>query len=138
MTFNSIRATFIFRNDTVDPEFLENYESEIYLKELSKMEPQEWNIEIGYTPNRMQYYPLRSLRKGLENGLTVKLASPTLEIDTTCREDPQSIKIALHHPAEVPLENNFITVQFNQSVQVMIRPKITRTSESLKSYDPEV
>jgi hypothetical protein len=141
LTFNSIRARSIFRNDSVDPEFFENFENKKSANTLSKREPQAWNIETGYTPNRMQYYPLRSLRKGLKNGLGVAIRALTYmleDIDTTCREDPQSIKIALHHPAEVPLENNFITVQFNQSVQVMIRPKITRTSDSLKSYDPEV
>jgi hypothetical protein len=141
-TFNSIRARYIFRNDSVDPSFLDNFEGKTSPKALSKMEPKEWNIETGYTPNKMQYYPLKSLRKGLKNGLRVTIKTfafkDNSEIDETCRKDPESIKIALHHPAEVALQNNFITVPFNQTVQLMIRPKITKSSDSLKSYDPEV
>jgi hypothetical protein len=139
-TFNSIRTRFIFRNDTVDPAFLKSFEDRTSPKELSKMEPKEWNIEAGYTPNKMQYYPLKFLRKSLENGLTVTMRSLTYldDVNTNCREDPQSIKIALHHPAEVPLKTNFITVPFNQTVQLMVKPKITKSSETVKSYDPEV
>jgi hypothetical protein len=125
----------------VDPSFLENFEGRTSSKSKSKIEPKEWNIETGYTPNKMQYYPLKSLRKGLKNGLTVSLGAlinKLNEIDETCREDPESIKIALHHPAEVPLENNFITVPFNQTVQLMVKPKITKTSESLMSYDADM
>jgi hypothetical protein len=60
------------------------------------------------------------------------------EISDLCRKSPQSIKITLHHPAEVLHENSFIEVPFNKSVSVVVKPKITRTSESLKSYDPKV
>jgi hypothetical protein len=96
-------------------------------------------VEIIFEEIFKKYFT-SSLTLSRENGLTVTMRSLTYldDIDTTCREDPQSIKIALHHPAEVPLKTNFITVPFNQTVQLMVKPKITKTLETVKSYDPEV
>jgi hypothetical protein len=145
MTFNPISAKLIFRNDTVDPMFLDRFQQSRFRKGSSK-DPQSWSIETGYTPNRMQYYPLKSLRKGMEAGLRVELEFFTntnddlmvKSVDPPCRKEPLNIKIALHHPAEVALKSSFISVPFNKSVSMMVKPKITKTSDSLKSYDPEV
>jgi hypothetical protein len=135
-TFNLVNAHRIFRTETVDPAFLRQYE----LKSFNTM-PQLWSMEDGYTKNSMKNYPLRSLERGMENGLKTSVITDKLslkEISDLCRKSPQSIKITLHHPAEVLHENSFIEVPFNKSVSVVVKPKITRTSESLKSYDPKV
>jgi hypothetical protein len=137
MTFNQINQNLLFRNDTVDPNFLQQFQFSID----SETDPKSWNIETGYTPNRMQYYPLKSLRKGMDAGLRVKLevfSDYQKTTDTRCRKDYENIEIALHHPAEVALKSSFISVPFNKSVSMMVKPKITTTSDSLKSYDPEV
>jgi hypothetical protein len=136
MTFNPINAHLIFRNDTVDPIFLDEF------RQLpSEMRPELWSIETGYTSNGLPYYPLKSLRKGIEGGFKVDVGSFIdlfEDIDTRCRKDPRNIKIALHHPAEVALQSSFISVPFNKSVSMMVKPKITTTSDSLRHYDPEV
>jgi hypothetical protein len=136
-TYNSIKADMIFRTETVDPAFLSQYE----FKWVNTM-PQLWSMEDGYTKNSMKNYPLRSFDKGLENGLKIKLYSEkwTLNnIDTLCESHPRNVKIALHHPAEIiSNQNNYFEVPFNKSVSIIVKPKITRTSESLKSYDPKV
>jgi hypothetical protein len=135
-TFNPINAHLIFRNDTVDPIFLDQF------RQLpSEMRPELWSIETGYTSNGMPYYPLKSLRKGIEGGFKVNVGSFIhlfRDIDIRCRKDPRNIKIALHHPAEVALQSSFISVPFNKSVSMMVKPKITTTSDSLRHYDPEV
>jgi hypothetical protein len=59
-------------------------------------------------------------------------------IDKQCRSNPEFIKIALHHPAEVALKTSFVKMPIYKSVSMMVKPKITKTSDSLKSYDPEV
>ncbi len=138
MTFNQISANLIFRNDTVDPKFLKELR-----QDSSKMKPQSWSIETGYTSDGMQFYPLKSLNSGPQSGFGVALAIRHLEdlvenLNTHCRDNPEFIKIALHHPAEVALKTSFILMPFHKIVSIMVKPKITTTSDSLKSYDPEV
>jgi hypothetical protein len=127
----------IFRTETVDPEFLREYE----IKSLNTM-PQLWNMEDGYTKNSMKNYPKRSFDKGLENGYKIHTETSNWvrnNIDTACQSHPYHIKIALHHPAEIlSNQNHYIEVAFNKSVSIIVKPKITRTSESLMSYDPNV
>jgi hypothetical protein len=137
ITFNPLSANLIFRNDTVDPKFLKRRSFG-----SSTMEPQSWNIETGYTANTNQFYPLKSLRKGAESGLEVVLVASVNktyeDLDRHCRWSPEYIKIALHHPAEVALKTNFINMPFHKIVLMMVKPKITTTSENLRTYDPNV
>jgi hypothetical protein len=136
-TFNPVRANSIFRNDTVDPAFIKQYETINY-----GTDPTNWDMENGYTLKTMKNYPLRALENGEQNGLKLyrKVYNYELDdIDTVCRKDPQSIKIAVHHPAEVvSKKHNFVTVPFNKSLTFLLRPSITKSSESLRSYDPAV
>jgi hypothetical protein len=136
-TFNPINAYKIFRNDTVDPEFLK-----LYQVENTDIDPHFWDVESGYEPNKIKYYPLRTLDGGTENGLTVyfNIFNDTIaNIDPLCWKDPQVTTIALHHPADAISDSqNFVSVPFNKSLTVFVKPIITRTSEELKSYDPSV
>jgi hypothetical protein len=136
-TYNSIKADMIFRTETVDPAFLKEYE----IRSVNTM-PLLWNMEDGYTKNSMKNYPLRSFDKGLENGLKIYLYSEKWclnNLDTLCESHPRNVKIALLHPAEIiSNQNDYFEVPFNKSVSIIVKPKITRTSESLKSYDSNV
>ncbi len=136
-TYNSIKADMIFRTEAVDPAFLTEYE----IRSFNTM-PLLWNMEDGYTKNSMKNYPLRSFDKGLENGLKINLYTEKCSlrnVDTLCQSRPRNVKIALHHSAEIiSNQNNYFEVPFNKSVSIVIYPKITRTSESLESYDPKV
>jgi hypothetical protein len=136
-TYNSIKADMIFRTETVDPAFLREYE----IKYFNTM-PQLWSMEDGYTKSSMKNYPLRSSDKGLENGLKINLQTEKWclrNVDTLCDSRSRNVKIALHHSAEIiSNQNSYFEVPFNKSVSIIVKPKITRTSESLKSYDPKV
>ncbi len=142
MTFNTMDASIIFRNDTVDPNFIKGQfgPDPLEFTPEFKREPVSWDIEAGYDRNSIKSYPLNSLKKGIESGFTVTVE--TLgefgEIDTNCRKEPQNIKIALHHPVEVALKSNLISMPFNKSIQLIVKPKISRTDDSLLSYSPKV
>jgi hypothetical protein len=139
MTFNQISANLIFRNDTVDPMFLKQF-----LQVSANIEPQSWSIETGYSSDGTLFYPLKSLVNGPESGFAVQLiADDQLKdaqgnVDKQCRSNPEFIKIALHHPAEVALKFSFVKMPFRKSVSMLVKPEITKTSDSLRSYDPEV
>ncbi len=135
-TVNPINAKLIFREDTVDPKFLTQYQFESY-----DIDPKFWSMEEGYAENEIENYPLRSYDSGKTNGfnLYVKIDKSRLEnIDTTCQLNPFRVKIALHHPAEVLSSKSFFTVPYNKSVTFTVKPQITRTSDDLKSYDSSV
>ncbi len=136
-TYNSMDSNFIFRNETVDPDFLTQY----HASSETNNGPKYWSMEEGYAPNEMEGYPLRTFDVGIENGFNVYIRGNKDElsnIDATCRIDPMNIKIALHHPAEVAASKKFITFPFNKTITFFLKPKITRTAESLRSYDSSV
>jgi hypothetical protein len=135
-TINQISAKEIFRQESVDPKFLAEYQFQSV-----DIDPQFWSMEEGYTQNKIDNYPLRVYDKGKINGfnLYVKIPRSTLENrDTTCRQNPLGVKIALHHPAEVLSSKDFFTVPYNKSVTFTVKPLITKTSDDLKKYDPSV
>jgi hypothetical protein len=135
-TINPINAKLIFRQESVDSKFLTEYQFESH-----SIDPHFWSMEEGYTKNKIDNYPLRVYDKGKTNGfnLYVKIPGSTLEnVDKICRKNPLGVKIALHHPAEVLSSKDFFTVPFNKSVTFTVEPRITKTSDDLKQYDPSV
>jgi hypothetical protein len=132
-TFNHISANLIFRNDTVNPKFLKQFRSG-----ASKTEPQSWSIETGYTSDGTHFYPLKSLNSGAKSGFVATIKNINKEIDKHCRHHPEFIEIALHHPAEVALKASFLRMPFHKSISMMVKPEITKTFDSLRSYHPEV
>lgn len=137
MVLNPLNANVFFRNDTVDPSFLSDYMNVNY-----GTDPFFWDIETGYTRNILETYPLRSFDKGKNNGFKVfvTVGKKNLKggMNQDCREDVQTISIGLHHPAEVSFNSDFVKVQFNKSITLLVKPKITTTSENLRAYDPSV
>jgi hypothetical protein len=136
MTFNPIEAQLIFRNETVDPAFFTQYQFNAF-----GIKPQYWSIEEGYTPGKIDNYPYRVFDKGQNNGLNIyvkNFKNILQNFDSVCHTNPQNLKIALHHPAEVADSTKFFQVPFNKSVTFFIKPLITKTLESLSLYDPSV
>jgi amiloride-sensitive sodium channel len=136
-TFNAIDANLIFRNDIVDPKFIEEYQSEM---KKDGNDPVLWSMEEGYQPG-ISNYPFRAF-DGNANSVKLKLAinQKTLKnLQTFCNKNPRNFKLIFNHPAEVPrVSSNRLLIPFNRSVVIFITPKITQTSDNLKSYDPSV
>lgn len=131
-SFNAIDGDLVFRKKTVDPTFLSEYHFE-----FSEINPVAWSMKKGYS-DQLKVYPLRVFDKDLKNGLKVYLKMEKNEfnnVNLICPANPMNYKIYFHHPAEVIPRNNFL-VAFNKSATFFIKPKITRTSEELKSVDP--
>jgi hypothetical protein len=137
-SYNIIDEKVIFRNDTVDPQFLKQYKNQG--NDYRNLYPQFWSLEGGYVPNRIDNYPYRSFDKGKDSGFSITLSIPenfSRFYDTSCRSNSLSYKIAVHHPMEVA-NGDFFLVPFNKSVSFYVKPKITKTAESLESYDSGV
>jgi hypothetical protein len=136
-TFNAIDANLIFRNDTVDPKFIEDYQNK---QKKEGNDPVLWSMEEGYQPG-VSNYPYRSFN-GITAGLPVELMiseKKLEELQTFCNKNPRNFKLIFNHPAEVPrVSSNRLLIPFNRSVVILITPKVTKTSDSLKSYDPSV
>lgn len=137
MTYNPIDANFIFRNETVDPKFINEYQLV-----SNGIDPQFWSMDEGYDSSRIEFdnYPIRVFDNDEDNGYTiyVRATNGLLEnIDPVCRKNPTNIHIALHHPAEV-VSKRFYLIPFNKSVSFAVKPQITKTSEGLKLYEPSV
>ncbi len=132
-TFNTINDDLIYRKDVVDPKFLTN--SSDYTA------PKLWSMEMGYSPGRVKHFPFRSYGNTKTNGLQILLElvknAPTENIDELCRKNPYNYKISLHHPTEIFTSNHF-KIPTNKSAIILIKPKITRTADSLLSYDPQI
>lgn len=133
--YNTLESTSIFRNETVDSAFLKQYNK--FSEDLS---PKLWSMEEGYQVGGIKNYPQRAFDIGPDNGLTAVVGFYVEEreyIDTFCRKNSLSYKVGLHHPADVAAKN-YIQVPINKSVSIIIKPKITKTADSLRSYDPSV
>jgi hypothetical protein len=134
-TFNAIDANLIFRNDTVDPKFIEEYQ-----EKHGDIRPVFWSMEEGYTSNN-DNYPYRvfdSKSKALKFRPSIPQKKFYRDIEQGCNGISENFKIIVSHPAEVPRTTTNIMAPFNKSVVVLVNPKVTRTSENLKSVDPNV
>ncbi len=134
-TFNQIDANLIFRNDTVDPKFIKEFQIA-----KNDIDPKFWNFEEGFTQGEINSYPVRAIDIGIDSGFGVDLAIlepyfPLLE--TTCRRNPKSTKIYLHHPVDV-YAKNFLSVPFNKSATILVKPEMSKTSGDLRKYDPSM
>jgi hypothetical protein len=134
-TFNAIDANLIFRNDTVDPKFIEEYQ-----ERNGDVNPAFWSMEEGYTSNT-DNYPYRAY-DGKNNALkfrpSIKREKFYRDIGRGCNGISENFKIVVSHPAEVPRITINRMAPFNKSVVVSVKPQVTITSYSLKSIDPNV
>jgi hypothetical protein len=134
-TFNAINANLIFRNDTVDPKFIEEYQ-----ERNGDINPAFWSMEEGYTSNT-DNYPYRVF-DGKSNALKFRTSISRKkfyrDIGRGCNGISKNFKIVVSHPAEVPRITIDNVAPFEKSVVVLITPKVTKASENLKSVDPNV
>jgi hypothetical protein len=134
-TFNAIDANLIFRNDTVDPKFIEEYQ-----ERNGDINPAFWSMEEGYTSNT-DNYPYRVF-DGKNNALkfcpSISRKKFYTDIQQGCNGISENFKIIVSHPAEVPRITIDDMAPFDKSVVVLIKPQVTRTSDSLKSVDPKM
>jgi hypothetical protein len=122
----------------VDPEFLQSYASNIFKADHY---PHLWDLETEtYVPNTVGNNPFRVFDN---KDSDVVVVTPMLNIESSesfddhCLEDYENVKVFLHYPTEV-IPRLYFNVPFNASFTFLLNPKITRTSDSTRSYDPLV
>jgi hypothetical protein len=72
-TINPINAELIFREDTVDPKFLTQYQFESYGIDLKF-----WSMDEGYAESEIENYPLRAYDSGKTNGFNLYVKIPEI------------------------------------------------------------
>ncbi len=97
-------------------------------------------MEEDYTSNT-DNYPYR-VYDGKNNALKLHPSMPKekfyRDIGRGCNGISKNFKIIVSHPAEVPRISIDDMAPFDKSVVVLIKPKVTSTSDNLKSIDPNV
>lgn len=124
-TFNMLRYQEIYESTfdymtTPDHEILSN-----------------WTI-FGYKTSDLEVYPYRSLGRGINAGLRLKLSMKVDDLDYTCKESTSGFRLVLHTPGETPRPSaHFYRIPFNSKTLVAVNPKVMTTSNDLGDYDPE-
>lgn len=99
-----------------------------------------WNIEDGYQSdvNESEAYPYRVFDSSMHNAMTLVLS---ITVDNSFRLCTFGVGfiIALHMPDEkVDIYKNSIYMPSEQHGSISIKPRVTVTSEGLRSYSPQV
>lgn len=135
-SYNVIDANYVFRNDTVDPKFINEYQK---TKDYN-FAPVFWSASSGYNLNNRNY-PFRAF-DGKSTKFTTSPEIPlkkVKKIDNFCRPKQIYTRILLSHPAEVPDgTNEYLVIPINKSAIISLKPNIIKTADSLKAYDPSV
>ena len=70
-------------------------------------------------------------------GMSVDFFTDISDYDSYCNDELPGIKILIHSPDEIPnISERYIDIQVNQLVDILIKPKLTKTFERLKSLSP--
>jgi acid-sensing ion channel, other len=129
-TFNSLRMTEIFREETITNDFL-------FLNHSRPID--QWSLDGGYGSEApLIAYPYRAMGIGAEMGFSFNLISEIKNYAKDCSNSAQGFKYLLHMPSEVPLMSKYAKkLKIGEPVRVTIRPKMTITDENLRDYHPK-
>lgn len=99
-----------------------------------------WNVFTGYkTDSDYGDYPMRVKQAGVSAGLQVKVAVRKIDKDqiASCGK-ANGFRVVVHAPDEVPRpKERYYRVLFNTEALIKILPKVVKTSDKLKSYNPK-
>ncbi|CAH2008358.1 unnamed protein product [Acanthoscelides obtectus] len=131
-TYNMLDRTAIFRDEV--------YRFKDYHKNEKKV---NWDIDNGYTFNdstpdgSFLNYPNNAYLSGYENGLHITFRQSASELDYLCSPNSQGFKVSLHAPHELPqLKKQFFQVSFGDAIMAAVQPKMTKTSQQVRKYNP--
>ncbi|RZB41735.1 ASC domain containing protein, partial [Asbolus verrucosus] len=99
-----------------------------------------WDVDDGYKEmSNVGTFPHRTMSPSPLNSLEIGTLS---YLGETCerKETKENFKVLLHHPTEFPragiLESHLLTLPFNKSVDILIKPENIMTSSELKGLKP--
>ncbi|EDV99610.1 pickpocket protein 28 [Drosophila grimshawi] len=131
-TFNGLRATEIYREDT----YQYHYSSNMAVKQ--NVTAATWSLETGYDANSdVETYPARVLSAGARSGIFMALQSFKQEVDYACRGPVQGFKVSLHAPDDVPqVSKQFVRIPMGREVLIAVKPNMITTSSGIAEYHP--
>lgn len=114
------------------------YEKNIsYMTSPDYMLSSNWTI-FGYQSYDFNAYPFRSLGRGINSGLKIKLKMKVDDIEYACKESASGFRLVLHTPGETPRpSSHFYRIPFHAKTLVAVNPRVVSTSNDLKSYKVE-
>ncbi|EDW80549.1 uncharacterized protein Dwil_GK11507 [Drosophila willistoni] len=135
-TFNGLRPTDIYREDTYQYHIEKQMETKAWNSTRAKHLP--WSLETGYPPTSdVETYPARVLSAGARSGIFMALQSFKQEVDYACRGPVQGFKVILHAPDDVPqVSKQFVRIPMGKEVLIAVKPSMITTSSGIAEYDP--
>lgn len=136
-TFNLLNSTDIFDKNVLSPTYFEDLE--IYEDDGLERVAHLWSPDTGYE-KVMSYktFPLRSLDANANLGFNAEISVSPEDLTVPCERETFGYKVFFHNPHEWPeISKNHIQMSHNRKYNMVIKPQITKTANSLKSYLPE-
>lgn len=134
-TFNLLNSTNIFKQNVLSPKYFNDLEfSEFPLDRSNRL----WSLENGYAKDMsFKTYPLRSLDANANSGFQAEITTDSKNLTVPCERGTFGYKVVIHNPHEWPkVSKSHIQLSPNRKYNMVIKPQITKTSKSLKSYQP--
>ncbi|BFF90118.1 pickpocket protein 28 [Drosophila madeirensis] len=132
-TFNGLRATDIYREDTYQ------YRHSADALEMENISSHTaWSLETGYDlESDVITYPARVLSAGARSGIFLALQSFKQEVDYACRGPVQGFKVLLHAPDDVPqVSKQFVRIPMGKEVLIAVKPSMITMSSGIAEYHP--
>ncbi|XP_017081775.2 pickpocket protein 28 [Drosophila eugracilis] len=133
-TFNGLRATEIYREDTYQ---YRHSGEPLEMENISSQHP-PWTLETGYAHGSdVETFPARVLSAGARSGIFLVLQSFKQEVDYACRGPVQGFKVLLHAPDDVPqVSKQFVRIPMGKEVLIAVKPNMITMSSGIAEYHP--
>ncbi|XP_020812876.1 pickpocket protein 28 isoform X2 [Drosophila serrata] len=133
-TFNGLRATEIYREDT----YQYQHSGEALEMENISSRHSPWTLESGYAHSSdVETFPARVLSAGARSGIFLALQSFKQEVDYACRGPVQGFKVLLHAPDDVPqVSKQFVRIPMGKEVLIAVKPSMITMSSGIAEYHP--
>ncbi|KAH8264123.1 hypothetical protein KR038_003287 [Drosophila bunnanda] len=135
-TFNGLRATEIYREDT----YQYQHSGEALEMENISSRHSPWTLESGYAHSSdVETFPARVLSAGARSGIFLALQSFKQEVDYACRGPVQGFKVGvlLHAPDDVPqVSKQFVRIPMGKEVLIAVKPSMITMSSGIAEYHP--
>lgn len=71
-------------------------------------------------------------------GMSVNFSVETNDYDSYCTDELPGINVLVHSPEEIPnIAQRYLEIQANQQVDILIKPKLSKTFKGLRKLAPQ-
>lgn len=95
-----------------------------------------WTV-VGYESNDPETHPERVMGSGKTAGITLKLTMEKKDVNYACKGTANGFRLSLHTADESPrIGSHFYKIPFGAETMIAVTPRVTSTSDGLRSYKP--